>query len=218
MEIATWASSTNRPRSSAGNAPTTSWDDVDDAALAAAIAGGEAEALEQLYRRYRAIAFATAYALLQDAAAAEDVTQDAFLRAWRGASIFQANRGSLRSWLLAIVRHRAVDALRARQIDARAQPRLMRIADAPSHDDPPELFAAMSDAARLRLALDHLPCEQRDVIELAFLSGLTHGEIAARIGAPLGTVKGRVRLGLRRLRRELADLREDRLPAPAAAG
>jgi RNA polymerase sigma-70 factor (ECF subfamily) len=76
----------------------------------------------------------------------------------------------------------------------------------------------MSDAARLRLALDHLPCEQRDVIELAFLSGLTHGEIAARIGAPLGTVKGRVRLGLRRLRRELADLREDGHPAPAAAG
>lgn len=218
MELAAWASSADRPSPRAGDTTAASWDEADDAALAVAIAGGDPDALDQLYRRYRAIAFATAYALLQDAAAAEDVSQDAFLRVWRSASIFQATRGSLRSWLLAIVRHRAVDALRARQIDARAQPRLARIADAPDRNDPPELVAAMIDAARLRVALDHLPPEQRDVIELAFLSGLTHGEIAVRTGAPLGTVKGRVRLGLRHLRRDLADLREDGQPRRAAAG
>ena len=178
--------------------------DLEDAALAAQIATGDTNALDQLYVAHRAAAFAVAYSVLRDAAAAEDVVQDAFVRAWRSAASYQPARGALRSWLLTIVRNTAIDQMRARGTALRHQPRLFHAAD--DGADVLETVAEAGDARRLYAALDALPTEQRQALELAFFAGLTHGEIAARTGAPLGTVKGRVRLGLRRLRQDLADL------------
>jgi RNA polymerase sigma-70 factor (ECF subfamily) len=195
--------------------------DLEDVTLARALASGEMAALDQLYQAYRPIAFAVAYALLQDACAAEDAVHDAFFRAWRNAASYQQARGSLRSWLLTIVRNTAIDQLRARGVAIRHQPRLQREAIAESDDDVSTTVSAAADATRLRNALQALPTAQRQALELAFFAGLTHGEIAARTGAPLGTVKGRVRLGLRRLRHDLADLSpemmsEGQFPARAA--
>lgn len=181
-----------------------------DVAFGAAVAAGDITAFDALYRRYRPAAFATAFALLREPDAAEDAVHDALLRAWRSAASFQPARGSLRSWLLTIVRHTAIDHLRAQQLARRPQLKLAPKAVADDGDD--DLFtrvATAADARRLREALRALPAEQRHALELAFFAGLTHGEIAARTGTPLGTVKGRVRLGLRRLRRDLSDLAID---------
>ena len=181
--------------------------DLDDGALVSALAAGDIAALDQLYRRYRPLAFATAQALLRDPAAAEDAVHDAFLRVWRAASSFHPARGSLRAWLLTIVRNAALDALRARQLAHRPQTALALLElHASSQDDVATVVAATADESRLRAALTTLPAVQRDAVELAFFAGLTHGEIAERTGVPLGTVKGRVRLGLRRLRDGLGDL------------
>jgi RNA polymerase sigma-70 factor (ECF subfamily) len=171
-----------------------------------AIAARDTAAFDQLYRRYRPLAFATAHALLQEPADAEDATHDAFVRVWRAAATFQPTLGSLRSWLLTIVRNVALDLLRARQTAQRVQPVLAEI-DGRERDNNaiPVAVVAADEARRVRAALQTLPPEQRRAVELAFVNGLTHGEIAARTGEPLGTVKGRVRLGLRRLRHELSE-------------
>jgi RNA polymerase sigma-70 factor (ECF subfamily) len=182
-------------------------DEGDDAALVAAVATGDAVALDLLYRRYRPVAFAAAYGMLRDPNAAEDAVHDAFLNVWRGARSFQPARGPLRGWLLTIVRNTATDHLRARRFAAPSQDAWESSAlTAQSDDDISATVAAAADAGRLRAALQTLPPDQRSTLELAFFGGLTHGEIAARTGVPLGTVKGRVRLGLRRLRHELQDI------------
>jgi RNA polymerase sigma-70 factor (ECF subfamily) len=183
------------------------WGEREDAALAAAIAAGDALALDQLYLRYRPAAFATAVSLLRDPFAAEDVVHDAFLRVWRAADSFRPERGSLRAWLMTIVRNAAIDYLRSRRVAPQLEyaSERLEIHDA-GEDDVHTAVAAAADARRLRSAVRTLPPAQRDAIELAFFRGLTHGEIAARTGLPLGTVKGRLRLGLRRLRQDLPDL------------
>jgi RNA polymerase sigma-70 factor (ECF subfamily) len=190
----------------------------DDAALVAAIAAGDAGALDLLYCRYRSLAYAAAIALLREPSAAEDALHDAFLGVWRGAKSFQPARGSCRAWLLTIVRHAAIDQLRVRRVASQPPDSLRDWIDA-ARDDATDVFAAVAgaaDAGRLRAALRGLPPAQRDAVELAFFAGLTHGEIAARTGVPLGTVKGRVRLGLRRLRQDLRDL-APALPQPSLA-
>ena len=181
--------------------------ELDDGALLAAVAAGDAAALDQLYLRFRQAAFAAAYALLRDPAAAEDAVHDAFLRVWRSASSFHPSRGALRAWLLAIVRNAAIDALRARQLAQRPQTTLALLdLHSSAQDDVATIVAVTADTSRLRAALTSLPPAQRNAVELAFFAGLTHGEIARRTGVPLGTVKGRVRLALRRLRHDLGDL------------
>jgi RNA polymerase sigma-70 factor (ECF subfamily) len=189
------------------------WGDREDAALAAAIAGGDAMALDQLYLRYRPAAFATAVSLLRDPSAAEDVVHDAFLSVWRAAASFRPERGSLRAWLMTIVRNAAIDHLRSRRVAPQLQKAIARFEiTGTGEDDVHAAVVAAADARRLRAAVQTLPPAQRDAVELAFFGGLTHCEIAARTGLPLGTVKGRLRLGLRRLRQDLHDL------APAAPG
>ena len=192
--------------------------DPADAALIAAIAGGDAAALDQLYVRFRPAAFATAYAVLRDSAAAEDVIHDAFLSVWRNAGSYRPERGALRAWLLTIVRNAAIDYLRSRR--AVVQPAL-EIERYERHDrtedDVATAVSAAADARRLRAALRTLPEAQRDAVEMAFFAGLTHGEIADRTGLPLGTVKGRLRLGLRRLRKELPDLAPGAFTPPVTA-
>lgn len=179
----------------------------DDLALIAAIADGDAAALDQLYARYRPAALAVAYSVLRDATTAEDILHDAFLSVWRSAASYRPERGSLRSWLMTIARNAAIDHLRARK--PLVQPtleidRYERLDHAT--EDVPAIVEGALAAGRLRGAVRALPAAQRDAVELAFYSGLTHGEIAARTGLPLGTVKGRLRLGMRRLRLDLQDL------------
>jgi RNA polymerase sigma factor (sigma-70 family) len=203
----------DRPLSSSGEArgdESASWDSRSDLALAATLASGDAAALDRLYAHYRPVAFSIAYSLLADAGAAEDVVQDAFIRAWRNASSFQATRGSFRAWLLTIVRNTAIDQLRARKTAVRHQTRLAQFATTTDGDDVSTSVIAQEEARRLRAALGSLPLAQRHAVELAFFAGLSHGEIAALTGIPLGTVKGRMRLGLRRLRHDLRDLAPNR--------
>lgn len=178
--------------------------DIEDMAL---LTRGDTAALGRLYARYARATFAAAYSLLQDPASAEDAVQDTFMRAWRNASSFQPRRGSVRSWLVSIARHSAIDQLRSRSVAQRRQPVLARLELPVAFEDPAIMSDLIADAHKLHSLLDALPHEQRQAIELAFFSGLTHEEIASRTGAPLGTVKGRVRLGLRRLRDTFDDSR-----------
>jgi RNA polymerase sigma-70 factor (ECF subfamily) len=179
-------------------------DDLDRAVLAR-VAGGELDALEELYDRYRTMAYSIALRVTGDATLAEDVLQDAFLGAWRHAGRYVEGRGSVKTWLLAIVHHRAIDAIRRR----RPTTTLPEREDVP----PPALtvpdlwgeVAAGLDSETIRGALAALPEAQREAIELAYFGGLTQQEVAARTGAPLGTVKGRMRLGLLAMRRTLLE-------------
>jgi RNA polymerase sigma-70 factor, ECF subfamily len=179
--------------------------DDDDRRVLARVADGELDALETLYDRYRTVAYSIALRVTGDATLAEDVLQDAFLGAWRHAERYAEGRGSVKTWLLAIVHHRAVDAVRRRR----------PISALPETDDVapptltlPDVWAEVSaelDADTVRGALEVLPGPQREAIELAYFGGLTQQEIATRTGAPLGTVKGRMRLGLLTMRKHLLE-------------
>jgi RNA polymerase sigma factor (sigma-70 family) len=177
-------------------------DEADRAALLR-IADGELAALEDLYDRYKTMAYSIAYRITNDATMAEDVVQDAFLGAWRNAGRYMAGRGSVKTWLLSIVHHRAIDAIRRR----RPTTDLPELETAvPSALTLPDVWAEVSaslDAAAVRSALEALSDVQREALELAYFGGLTQGEIAERTGAPLGTVKSRMRLGLLAMRRTL---------------
>ncbi|HEX7101034.1 MAG TPA: sigma-70 family RNA polymerase sigma factor [Nitrolancea sp.] len=175
----------------------------DEGDILNAITRHDPDALVLLYDRYGRIAFGLAYRILGDAATAEEVVQDAFMSVWRRAEGFDASRGSCRSWLLSIVHNRAIDQLRGRfgkrrgEIDFDALAPLLAGPDVWS-----EVLAGLR-AETVRAALKSLPEEQRRAIDLAYFEGLTQQEIAERTGAPLGTVKSRMRLGLRKLHDEL---------------
>jgi RNA polymerase sigma-70 factor (ECF subfamily) len=179
-------------------------DDADRAVLLR-IVGGELHALDELYERYKTMAYSIAYRITNDPTLAEDVVQDAFLGAWRNAERYVEGRGSVKTWLLAIVHHRAIDAVRRR----RPTTELPEREDAP----PPALqlpdvwgeVAANLDAVTVRAALAVLSDVQREAIELAYFGGLTQQEIADRTATPLGTVKSRMRLGLLAMRRVLEE-------------
>ena len=179
-------------------------DDADRAALAR-IDDGALDALEELYDRYKTVAYSIAYRITTDAALAEDVLQEAFLGVWRNAGRYVEGRGSVKTWLLAIVHHRAIDAVRRR----RPTDELPDGADAqPAAFTIPDIWAEVSaglDAETVRAALAALPDPQREAIELAYFGGLSQQEIATRVGAPLGTIKGRMRLGLLAMRRFLVE-------------
>jgi RNA polymerase sigma-70 factor (ECF subfamily) len=167
----------------------------------------ESSAFAVLYDRHGGAAYSLALRIVGDAAAAEDVTQEAFLSLWRTRARFDATRGSVRSWLLRIVRNRAIDALRRR---AGSAPAL-------DHDDADALDAQPSaeltdvealrrdTATQLRSVIQSLPAEQSEVIRLAYFEGFSQSEIANLLNMPLGTVKGRMRLGLEKMRVTLAE-------------
>ncbi len=161
---------------------------------------GEAGAFAALYDRHGRAAYSLAYRMMGERQAAEDLVQEAFLQVWRAAGTYRAERGSVRTWVLSIVHHRGVDQLRSaarrRQIGDRAE------ATAPT-SQPSEAFAETwrnSQRDRVREALQVLPPEQLKVLELAYFSGYTHVEIAELLDLPLGTVKGRMRLGMKKIR------------------
>ena len=171
-----------------------------DEALIAALAGNELDALDALYDRYNRVAFSMAYRVVGDRLAAEDVVQDAFLSVWRRAKSFQSERGSARTWLMSIVHHRAIDKLRSNASMPNFVPLdvvQQRESDAPGTWA--QVWSSLNGDA-VRSALEKLPADQKKSIELAFFSGYTHVEIATLMGVPLGTVKGRMRIGLQKLK------------------
>jgi RNA polymerase sigma-70 factor, ECF subfamily len=186
-----------------------------DEALLERAAMGDQAAIAALYDRYKGMMFGLATRITGDAALAQDVVQEAFVGIWRNAARFSSARASARTWILSICHHRAVDAVRRRRLaDPLPDPEL---------PPPPQLalpdvwgdVSARLDATAVRGALAALPEAQREVIDLAYFGGLTQTEIAERTGAPLGTVKSRVRLGLI----AMADqLREPESGPPAPEG
>ena len=154
--------------------------------------------LEALYDAHHRQAIGLAYRLLGDLGDAEEVVQEAFLAAWRSGHTYDATRGSTHTWLLSMVRNRSIDVLRARK--RRPVQPLAEGVDPPDASDVPAEAVSNVDAQAARAAMDALPPEQKQVIELAYFAGLSHSEIAAQLAAPIGTVKGRIRLALDRLR------------------
>ena len=160
----------------------------------------EAEALDALYTRSGGLAYALAYRVLGNPETAEDTVQEAFLAVWRNAERYRRDKGSARGWLLTVVRNRAIDALRARESRPKVGATLEDVVVAGDEPDPADAALQRVEAAAIRTAIAMLPREQRETVELAFFSGLSYPEVAARVGAPLGTVKSRMRLALERLR------------------
>ena len=177
-----------------------------EAELMRQVAVGEIGGLETLYDRYHTMAYALALRITTETGLAEDVVQDSFLGVWRNAARYAEDKGSVRGWLLAIVRHRAIDAMRRQRAgialgdeSEEALPAALTLPDIW-----PEVSGRL-DAQQVRIALMVLPPAQREVIELAYFDGLTQREIADKTHAPLGTVKSRMRLGLVALREQLVD-------------
>ncbi len=167
---------------------------------------GEPRALEVIFDRHGDRAYSLAYRMCGQRTVAEDVVQEAFLSLWRSGTRYDAARGSVRSWVLTAVRNRAIDAFRRESVttgrdvaDEEATARL------PAEERTESEVERREDARRIRAALGELPHEQRQVIELAYFGGFSHSEIAGMLGLPAGTVKGRMRLGLTKMRGALGD-------------
>ncbi len=165
------------------------------------------EAFEVLYDRHGGVAYSLAYRIVGNRAAAEEVTQEAFISVWRSGARFDAARGSVRSWLLSVVRNRAIDFLRSK---AGKAPKLdfdddSALEQRPAAERTEEEALRRETAGEIRGALGKLPGEQSKVIELAYFGGFSHSEIAEILSLPMGTVKGRMRLGLEKIRGELAE-------------
>jgi len=171
-----------------------------DEDLISFVGQGDAEAFATLYDRHSRVAFSLAYRMMGERQAAEDLAQDAFLKVWRSASSYRAERGSVRTWILSIVHNRGIDQIRSHASRRRTQDKIE--ASAP-RSQPSEAFAQTwrnSQRDQVREALDTLPPEQLKILELAYFSGYTHVEISELLRLPLGTVKGRMRLGLKKIR------------------
>lgn len=167
---------------------------------------GDPRAFELLYDRHGGAAFSVAYRMVGDRAAAEDISQEAFLSIWRSRQRYAAERGSVRTWVLGVVHHRAIDSLRRNVVHQRRRASAEGIEERFEASERTDLEAARrEDARHVRGALDSLPDEQCRVIELAYFGGFSHSEIAEMLETPVGTVKGRMRLGLDKLRHQLSE-------------
>jgi RNA polymerase sigma-70 factor, ECF subfamily len=176
-----------------------------DEELMSLVSKGEARAFETIYERHCGAAFSLAYRMCGSRSLAEDVAQEAFLSIWRAGGRYDRARGSVRTWVLGIVHNRAIDALRRTVVHERRRASDEGIEERFEARERTEVEAARRDEAEtIRGMLDTLPAEQSRVIELAYFGGFTHSEIAEMLGAPIGTVKGRMRLGLEKLRGQLA--------------
>ena len=165
---------------------------------------GDPRAFEAIYERHSGAAFSLAYRMVGRGNVAEDVVQEAFLSLWRSGARYERTRGSVRTWVLGIVHHRAIDQLRRSSVHSKRRASDERIEERLESGERTDTEVARRDeAATIRSAMDSLPAEQSHVIELAYFGGFTHTEIAEILGAPVGTVKGRMRLGLEKLRNSL---------------
>jgi RNA polymerase sigma-70 factor, ECF subfamily len=161
---------------------------------------GDAEAFATLYDRHGRMAYSLAYRIMGEKQEAEDVIQEAFIKVWRSAGGYRVGRGSVRTWILSIVHNRGIDQIRSHASRGRMQE---KVEASTPHSEPSEAFAETwknTQQEQVREALNTLPPEQLKTLELAYFSGHTHVEIAERLDLPLGTVKGRMRLGLQKLR------------------
>src|SRR3954451_12665519 len=166
---------------------------------------GDAAAFEAVYDRHATAAFSLAYRMTGTRNTAEDVVQEAFLSIWRSGARYDRARGSVRTWVLGIVNNRAIDALRRSVVHERRRASDEGIEERFEARERTDVEAARrEEAEQIRGMLETLPDEQSRVIELAYFGGFTHSEIARMLGAPIGTVKGRMRLGLEKLRGQLA--------------
>ncbi len=183
-----------------------------DEDLAQRVAAQDPDAFSVIYDRHSTAAYSLAYRICGRRSAADDVVQEAFLSIWRSGARYDRTRGSVRTWVLGIVHNRAIDALRRATVHDKRRANDDTAAERLESGERTDVEAARRDEAReVRSALDTLPPDQSRVIELAYFGGFTHSEIATMLGMPLGTVKGRMRLGLDKLRGRLDGL------APEAA-
>jgi RNA polymerase sigma-70 factor, ECF subfamily len=167
-----------------------------DAALVSAICAGDHNAMAALYDRYSPIVYSVALRVLGDTGSAEDVQQDVFLELWRNPGSFDASRGNLGAWLAVITRNRAIDALRKRRPESDLEDVVLSVVPDMAGDADRSRIAE-----KVRGALGTMSTPQRTALEMAYYQGLTHTEIAAKTGEPLGTIKTRIRAGLTALRK-----------------
>jgi len=164
----------------------------------------EASAFEVVYDRHCGAAFSLAYRMCGSRGLAEDVVQEAFLSIWRSGARYDRSRGSVRTWILGITHHRAIDTLRRGVVQERHRASDEGIEERFETGERTDLEVARREEAKeVRGALEELPDEQRRAIELAYFGGFTQSEIAEMLGIPIGTVKGRMRLGLEKMRGRL---------------
>jgi RNA polymerase sigma-70 factor (ECF subfamily) len=177
----------------------------EDKRLLELIVQRDLDALGALYDRYSNRVYALAMQMLRDSGAAEEVVQDVFHNVWRRASSYHPDRGKVTSWLFSIGHHRTIDELRRRRRDREHVQHGVDVANRPSdgRGDPVEYTTLRFEGVRIKEALNVLRTEQREIVMLAYYGGFTHSEIAARLDQPLGTVKTRMRLALKKLREVL---------------
>jgi RNA polymerase sigma-70 factor, ECF subfamily len=179
---------------------------VADEDLMVLVREGEAHAFDVIFDRHSTAAFSLAYRMCGRRALAEDIVQEAFVSLWRSGAQYDRGRGSVRSWILSVVHNRAIDAFRRESAKSSLDVRDDGLAERLEAGERTDREAERRDDARqVRAALDELPGEQRQVIELAYFGGFSHTQIAEMLGLPTGTVKGRMRLALTKLRLSLAD-------------
>ena len=182
------------------------YEEAEDKSLMECISNGDKAALESLYSRYSRPVYSLAVHMLRDPNAAEEVTQDTFFNVWRRAGSYKSNRGKVTSWLFSIAHNRTIDELRKRRREYNRVKYDVDLTNKPTEsrsDDPTEYASVQYEGSRLKSALMTLRPEQRDVVVLAYFGGLTHSEISRELDQPLGTVKTRMRLAMKKLRQVL---------------
>jgi RNA polymerase sigma-70 factor, ECF subfamily len=180
--------------------------DLADEEVMPLVQAGDPRAFELLYDRHGGAAFSLAYRMVGRQSLAEDVVQEAFLSIWRSRLLYDQTRGSVRTWVLGIVHNRGIDALRRSTVHDRRRETLDGVEERFEAPERTDVEAARREEARsVRGALETLPAEQRRTIELAYFGGFTHNQIAKLLDEPIGTVKGRMRLGLEKMRREMVE-------------
>lgn len=181
---------------------------LDDAALLRLLAYKQTEALGVLYDRYGNLVFSLSLAIAKDRGLAEEITQDVFLRVWDNAEIYDRSHAHFKNWLTRITRNRAIDRVRKERLRPEqhsiewAEPTLRQI---PNHRTPLHIVTMKTEQERVRSVLAQLPEEQQRALQLAYLQGYTHQEIAEHLHEPLGTIKTRIRLAMQKLRQILHD-------------
>lgn len=177
---------------------------LSDRELMAKVSTGSVESFSDLYDRFSDRAYRVAYSVCRDEGRAQDAVQEAFVSLWRSRTSYRPEQGTVGGWLLAVVRHRAIDLARSNGQHAARRASDFQLDELPAGDDPVETAVKRDDPQRLQEALAKLPDAQAEVITLAYYGQLSHTEIAAQLGLPPGTVKGRMRLGLQKLRADNA--------------
>ena len=170
-----------------------------DSSLVVRIRAGDESAMAQVYDRYSQIVYSVALRVLADTGSAEDVMQEIFMQLWRNPQSFDGNRGSMGAWLAVITRHRAIDHLRKRKPETDIEDITVSVDTNLENETEKNIFLA-----KVRGLLASMPVDQRKALEMAFFEGLTHSEVAAKMGEPLGTIKTRIRTGLMAMRKALA--------------